>query len=140
MYEIIKNVIASGRYELADMMKKIDTLWVQGDISDSQKTELEKLATENAPRTEESIELLKRVVKRIETLEEDVAILKNGGTKPEPPQEEYPQWQPYDGINAGRYMTGTKVSHRGEKFESLVDNNVWEPGVFGTETVWKKVE
>lgn len=49
MYEIVKNVIASGRYELADMMKKIDTLWVQGDISDSQKAELEKLATENAP-------------------------------------------------------------------------------------------
>lgn len=63
-----------------------------------------------------------------------------GGTEPEPPQEEYPQWIPYDGVNPGRYMKDAKVTHRDVKYISLVDNNVWEPGVFGTETVWKVVE
>ena len=30
MYEIVKNVIQAGRYELSDMLKKIDVIWVTG--------------------------------------------------------------------------------------------------------------
>ena len=33
-----------------------------------------------------------------------------------------------------------KVMHNGKKWESLVDNNVWEPGATGTESLWKEVE
>lgn len=139
MYEIIKDVINSGKYSLADMIKKIDTIWIQGDITEDQKNELKDLATANAPREEDDNELLKRIVGRVEILEEKVATLENGGTKPEPPTDECPEWTAYDGVNAGKYMTGAKVTHRGEKYVSLVDNNIWEPGVFGTETVWKKV-
>ena len=43
MYEIVKNVIMSKRYELNDMLKKIDTLWVQGDITEEQKKEKSSL-------------------------------------------------------------------------------------------------
>ena len=139
MYEIIKSVIDSGKYYLTDMLKKIDTIWIQGDITEEQKIELKTLAPANAPRDEENSELLKRLVGRIDTLEEKVATLENGGTKPEPPTDEYQEWTAYDGVNAGKYMTGAKVTHRGEKYTSLVDNNIWEPGIFGTETVWKEV-
>ena len=41
MYDIIKTVISSGRYELSDMLKKIDTIWLQGSLTGSQKSELE---------------------------------------------------------------------------------------------------
>lgn len=44
MYEIVKNVIESKRYELNDMIKKIDTLWIQGDLTEEQKNELTELA------------------------------------------------------------------------------------------------
>lgn len=37
------------------------------------------------------------------------------------------------------YVKGQKVTHGGKTWESLVDNNVWEPGVSGTETVWAEV-
>lgn len=37
------------------------------------------------------------------------------------------------------YMKGDKVSHKEKIWESLVDNNVWEPGVQGTEALWKEV-
>lgn len=140
MYEIIKSVIESGRYDLPDMIKKIDTIWIQGDISEDEKNELKALATKNATPNEDENELLRRVVERVEVLEEKVKVLENGGTEPEPPQEEYTQWIPYDGVNPGRYMKDAKVTHRDVKYVSLVDNNVWEPGVFGTETVWKVVE
>lgn len=36
------------------------------------------------------------------------------------------------------YSKGDCVIHNGSTWESLVDNNVWEPGVVGTESLWKK--
>ena len=40
MYEITKSVIESKNYELTDMLKKIDVLWVQGSITEEQRNEL----------------------------------------------------------------------------------------------------
>lgn len=47
------------------------------------------------------------------------------------------EWEQPGSTNG--YMTGNKVTHNGVIYESLVDNNVWEPGVTGSETVWKVV-
>ena len=38
-------------------------------------------------------------------------------------------WEQPDSTNP--YMVGDKVSHNGKNWVSDVDNNVWEPGVFG---------
>lgn len=48
------------------------------------------------------------------------------------------EWEQPGSTNG--YMTGNKVTHNGVIYESLVDNNVWEPGATGSETVWKVVE
>lgn len=40
-----------------------------------------------------------------------------------------PEWQQPDSTNA--YMSGDKVTHNGKTWCSDVDNNVWEPGVYG---------
>ena len=48
------------------------------------------------------------------------------------------EWVQPDSTNP--YMKGDKVSHNGVTYESLVDDNVWEPGVVGSETLWKIVE
>ena len=37
------------------------------------------------------------------------------------------------------YMTGDRVTHNGKTWESLVDNNVWEPGAQGSEALWQEV-
>ena len=50
------------------------------------------------------------------------------------PSEEYPAWRAPIGAHDA-YPLGAKVSHNGEKWTSDVDNNVWEPGVYG----WSKV-
>ena len=39
MYDIIKNVITSGSYELTDILKKIDTIWLQSTLTEEQRTE-----------------------------------------------------------------------------------------------------
>ena len=38
------------------------------------------------------------------------------------------------------YMTGDKVTHNGKTYESLVDNNVWEPGAMGSDSLWVEVQ
>lgn len=40
-----------------------------------------------------------------------------------------PEWEQPDSTNP--YMAGDKVTHNGKTWESSVDNNVWEPGVYG---------
>lgn len=46
-------------------------------------------------------------------------------------------WVQPDSTNA--YMKGDKVLHNGKVWESLIDNNVWEPNTIGTETLWREV-
>ena len=46
------------------------------------------------------------------------------------PAEEWPEWsQPVGAADA--YMAGDKVSHNDSHWISNIDNNVWEPGVYG---------
>ena len=48
-----------------------------------------------------------------------------------------PEWEQPDSTNP--YSKGDKVLHGGKTWESLVDGNVWEPGVTGTESLWREV-
>lgn len=50
-----------------------------------------------------------------------------------PDENVIPEWEQPDSTNP--YMAGDKVTHSGETWVSNVDNNVWEPGVYG----WDKV-
>lgn len=54
-----------------------------------------------------------------------------------PDPEVIPEWEQPGPENA--YSKGDRVTHNGKTWESLVDNNVWEPGVVGTEAQWKEV-
>ena len=47
-----------------------------------------------------------------------------------------PEWEQPDSTNP--YMKGDKVKHNGKTWVSLVDNNVWEPGVTGTAALWQE--
>lgn len=55
-----------------------------------------------------------------------------------PDENEIPEWVQPDSTNG--YSIGDKVTHNGIIYESLVDNNVWEPGATGTESLWSVVE
>ena len=55
-----------------------------------------------------------------------------------PDENVIPEWVQPDSTNP--YMKGNKVTHNGITYESLIDNNVWEPGVTGTESLWAVVK
>lgn len=48
-----------------------------------------------------------------------------------------PDWVQPGSTNT--YMKGDKVRHKGKDWVSDVDNNVWEPGAVGTESLWSEV-
>lgn len=50
-----------------------------------------------------------------------------------PDPEVIPEWEQPGSTNP--YMKGDRVRHNGQTWESTVDNNVWEPGVYGWEVV-----
>lgn len=158
MYEIFKNVINSKEYSLENILKKIDTKWVQSELTDEQRDELIALAQANADPENSNAPLQKQIeeiAKQVIALQETIANLsatvqkiketvESGGTvvpEPEPPVvEEYPAWEPYNGIPPVKWQTGSKCTHNGKKWESMVDNNVWEPGAFGVDSnIWREI-
>ena len=48
-----------------------------------------------------------------------------------PDEDIIPEWEQPDITNP--YMIGDKVTHNGKTWVSIVDNNVWEPSVYGWE-------
>ena len=72
MYEIIKSVIQSKDFKLSEILKKIDTLWIENDLTDEQRTELVELAKQNVlpeSETPEAIELYKQILAKYEALD-----------------------------------------------------------------------
>ena len=50
-----------------------------------------------------------------------------------PDETVVPEWEQPDSTNP--YSAGDKVTHNGKTWVSDIDNNVWEPGVYG----WTKI-
>lgn len=143
MYEIVKNVIMSGNFKLEDMNKKIDTLWVQGDLTEEQRTELITLMKEHLnPETEmpEALQMCRALKEEVESLKERVIKLENGGVAPEPPVGiEVPAWEPWDGIS-NKYQYGAVVTIDQKYYISTYQGqNTWMPGSMGTEGLWKEI-
>ena len=122
MYEILKEVITSKRYELTDMLRKIDTLWAQGDLDDEQRTELIALAQGNADMTQEV-----NVLTKIEELEQRVRALETGNTEP---GEAYPDY-----VVGKWYYNGDKITFEGVKYKCIAPDGAvctWSPTEYPT--------
>ena len=117
MYDVIKDVINTRRYVLADMLHKIDTLWAQGDIDDDQRTELIALAQGNADTAQEV-----NMLEKLEELEQRVKALETGSTEP---GEAYPDY-----VVGKWYYSGDKITFEGGKYKCIAPDGVvcvWYP-------------
>ena len=73
MFEVIKNVINSKNFELREILYKIKVMYVEGDITEEQKEELDNMARGNA-KAENSYAPLQ---KQIDALAERVSKLES---------------------------------------------------------------
>ena len=158
MFKIIEDVINAGRYSLNDILKKIDTIWIQGDLTDDEKTNLVNMAREHAlPENsfaplQKQIDILAAQVialkseielhgKYIETLNTAISNLGGEVTEPEEPvQEEYPPYvQPTGAHDA--YHRGDKITFNGKKYECIAPDGVavvWDPATYPA--YWQEVQ
>ena len=133
MYAIIKSVINSGNYELVDILAKIDTMWVQGSITDGQREELTSLARDKATPEATYAPLQEQVdalAERLDALTARVTAIE-AGTPAEPPAES-DEWPPYVQPTGAHdaYNTGNKITHAGKRYVCKMDGCVWPPDVY----------
>ena len=139
MYEIIKNVILAENYELVDILKKINTVWIESNITDEQKQELDNLARTNATAENSYAPLQKQIDKIYEKLDSiETRIIKlEGIEEPSEPTEEYPEFvQPQGSHDA--YNIGDKVTYNGKKYICQMNNCVWTPDAYPSG--WEEVK
>jgi len=130
MYNIIKRVISSKRYDLSDILKKIDTLWVQGNISDEQKTELVSMARGNA-NANDSMDLyamFEELEERVRVLEEKNNANSGNSAEPDAPKPHVHEYKPNK-----KYRNGDRVSFEGKIYICVVPDKekcVWSPAEY----------
>lgn len=150
MKTIIENVIATGNFELNDMLKKIDTLWIQGDLTDEERAECIALAQEKAKPENTYAPLQAQIDLAFETIQEmrvtmeanakglaslKEAVEKLGGTIETPtpePGEEWPEYvQPQGAHDA--YYRGDKITFEGAHYVCTAPAGtacVWSPAAY----------
>ena len=136
MYTIIEEVISSRNYELGDILKKIDTIWLQGKISDEEKNSLIAKAQENADGEQSYLPLQVQIDKLFEitdSISDRVAILEGGEVAIE---EEYPEFVQPSGKHDA-YNKGDKITYNNKKYECVKNNVMWSPDV--NPKCWKEV-
>lgn len=71
MFDVVLSVINTGIFELSDILVKIDTLWLKGDVDDDQRAALIDAAREKADPSSSYAPLQEQVNK----LADDLAAL-----------------------------------------------------------------
>lgn len=138
MVNIVKGVISAGRFELKGILAKIDTLWLQGSLTDAERLELIGLARGKADPAHSFAPLQAQIdalAVRVKALEEAAAE----PADPEAPADEWPAYvQPTGGHDA--YYTGDKVTYNGTHYVCSAPEGVavvWAPDVYPA--YWQEV-
>lgn len=135
MYDEVMKVIETGGYDLADLLHRIDVLYAAGRLTDGERETLVGEAREKADPTA----AYAPVEQRLETLEAwrteveaRLAAIEGGGTDPEEPAEEWPEYvQPTGAHDA--YYAGAKVTWQGPHYVCTAPSGVacvWDPGTY----------
>lgn len=131
MYESIKNIIEKGNYELADILEKINTVWLKSYITKEQMEELEALTREkaNIDNSIDVINKLKEIDSKMQEFDTRITKLENpSAEEPEEPEVTYPAYV------AGKwYYNGDTCSENGKNYICIAPEGqvcVWSPSEY----------
>ncbi len=117
MKSIFESVIARGGYDLGGLLKKIDSYYIEGKLTDAEKYYLYSKARGEAVATVDVMAKLLELEDRVRKLETAEA--------PEQPDEAYPEYV------AGKwYYAGDKISFGGKNYVCSAPDGVvctWNP-------------
>lgn len=119
---IFDTVIDGGKYDLADMLSKIERYHISGDLSDEAKDELVEKARLNADM-KNGVDLFAKLVE----LEARVKALEEGKTN-EGNTEAYPEY-----VEGKWYYRGNNCSENGKNYTCIAPEGVvctWSPSQY----------
>lgn len=115
MYSIVESVLKRGGYDLTEIVRKIDTMWVEGKLTDEEYNALLELAR-NGADSQNSL----NIINKLNELEGRVRALEG-----ETDTEEYPEY-----ISGKWYYNGDKCSYEGINYTCTAPEGtacVWSP-------------
>lgn len=155
MFNSIKDYINAGNFDLNAVTLKINTLWIEGYLTDDERDQLLDLARETA-NPEESYAPLQNQINDLSTqitsIKNDISVLttkvndlikgEETGEIPEPetPTEEYPEYKAPTGAHDA-YHKDDKVTFNGNKYICIAPDGVavvWDPLTYPA--YWQEVE
>jgi hypothetical protein len=117
MYSVIKNVISTGGYDLTSILKKINSVWFEEQISDEEKAELTELAR-NGANVNASIDIIKKLLE----IEKRITALEGNNDNS---TEDYPKF-----VVGKTYYNGDNCSFNGVNYTCIAPEGavcVWSP-------------
>ena len=126
MYGIIVDVLNRGGYDLKGITDKINALWVEGKLTDEERSQLLNKAQGNADSTY-SVD----VMQKLNDLEQRVRAIENKDTPTDATAEQYTvgKW----------YYYGDKCTFEGKTYKCIAPDGVvcvWSPTEYPT--YWEK--
>ena len=139
-YDIVERAILTGGYDLQAMAAKIDTMYAADRLTADEWQKLRKLCLDHLrpedtrPELQQQMEYL---AARVTAAEARLDALEAGQSGETGGEAVYEDWvQPIAGLT-DKYKQGAIVRHNGKLWQSTYHGqNVWEPGVLGTEALW----
>lgn len=145
VYDLVKTSIMLGGFKLEEKLRELTSIMLVKQISVEEYEELASIAAKYAnaetdPTNTNILGALKTINAELTNVKSRLAALEEANAVV-PEEEEYPEWERWDGQPDSGYQFGAKVTHLGVKYVSnYVGLNVWEPGLQGTEALWTVVE
>ena len=149
MKDLIKQRIEKGDFELIEILKKIDIMYIENKISIDEKRELEEKSREKArpeasyasPQAQidalsEEVKLLREEVKALSDRLSDKTTIPDETPEETPTEIIYPEYvQPLGSHDA--YQIGDRISYNGKNYECLISNCVWSPATYPA--AWQEI-
>ena len=142
MYNIFKTVIGTGRFDLNELVSKVDRYTIEGKITEAQRDELLTQARSYADpnysfgsswqdevlRLWSEVRALKAQIAELHPVEE-VPVDPDAPVEEPVVVDEWPDYvQPTGAHDA--YPLGAKITYNDLHYISLIANNVWTPAAY----------
>lgn len=129
MYDMIRENIEGGGYDLRDMLLKIDRSWYEGSLDATERDALKAYARERAVPEDSYASQQARLTAlevALRALETRVAALEEAGGSGSAGEAEVAEWKQPTGAHDA-YMVGDRVVFGGKTYECRIDGCVWSP-------------
>lgn len=126
VYAGFYELIGERRYDLEDVLHRIDVMYAAARLTDDERTALYALARENAKAEYDCAAEIEAIWAAIRELQASVGG-SSGGSSGE--ADEWPEYQQPTGAHDA-YYTGDKITSNGKRYICKMDGCVWPPDVY----------